>query len=279
MPATRTIRSSSARISHIVSRRAVALWIASLALSACASGDKPPAVRAPGATAGTATHTTAPREPGGTQADADHPHPRFDVRERRGSRPVPPAPSAVEQMDVPFAGRVRVAAKTSVATAATIEEFATLEDLLDSMPSDDLMVKRQIAADAPRLPEETRNVKVRRVWIYAARLDDDQDVRLILGTDPRASARFHLVAIATALPPPGAPARDALRAVREDVFEALGHRMPGWSYGILDPPALVEITGSLLYDVEHSPGATAPPRLRPATGWEIHPITLLRELD
>lgn len=209
--------------------------------------------------------------------ESDHAHPEFEVRERWGARAVPPAPSAVEQMDFPFSGHLRRVAKTSIA-AASVEEFATLEDLLDSLPPDDVMVKQRLAGEADRAPEELRNVKVRKAWLYAARIDDDQDVRLIIGTDPRAVPRFYLVAVATALPPPTSPAHDTLRAVREDIFEALGHRMPGRAYGLLKPPVRVEITGSLLYEAEQLPGSTAPQRLKSATGWEIHTITSVHDL-
>jgi hypothetical protein len=149
--------------------------------------------------------------------------------------------------------------------------------LLDSLPPDDVMAGQRISAEADRLPEELRNVKVREAWLYAARIDDDHDVRLVIGSDPRGTPRFYLVAVATALPSESAAAHDTLRAVREDVFEALGHRMPGRTYGILTPPVRAQIGGSLLYDVEQPPGATAPQRFRPATAWQIHPITLLQE--
>jgi hypothetical protein len=217
------------------------------------------------------------RPEGGTHHDSDHVEPEFELRERWGARAVPPAPSAVAQMDVKFSGRTRGAAKTSIAGAAAVEEFATIEDLLDSLPPDDVMSNQRISPEADRVPEEVRNVKVREAWLYAARVDDDQDVRLIIGTDPRTTPRYYLVVVATALPPASATAHDRLRAVREDVFEALGHRMPGRTYGILNPPAHIQIGGSLFYDVEQSPGATAPQRFRPATAWQIHPITLLQE--
>lgn len=218
-----------------------------------------------------------PRPEGGIHHESDHVEPEFEVRERWGARAVPPAPSAVAQMDVKFSGRARGAAKTSIAAAAAVEEFATLEDLLDSLPPDDVMASQRISSEADRVPEELRNVKVREAWLYAARIDDDQDVRLIIGTDPRTTSRFYLVAVATALPPTSAAGHDALRAVREEVFEALGHRMPGRTYGILNSPVRIQIGGSLLYDVEQSPGATAPPRFRPATAWQIHPIMSLQE--
>jgi hypothetical protein len=246
---------------------------AAAALLACACASHPGAP-APGTRP---VATDAPHaEPGGSSEPSDHAHPQFEVRERWGTRPVPPAPPAVEQMDLPFAGQSRAAAKTSIA-AASVEEFATLDELLDSLPPDDVMAKHSIARDADRVPEESRNVRVREAWVYAARLDDDHDVRLIVGTNPRAVRRVYLVAVATALPPATSPAHERLRAVREDVFEALGHRMPVRTYGLLNPPARVQIEGSLLYEVERAPGTTAPQRFRPATAWEIHPITSLQE--
>jgi hypothetical protein len=251
-------------------RPASPLSIALLLLSACSSSHTH---------SGPAAHPATPdaRPEGGTHHESDHVEPEFEVRERWGARPVPPTPSAVAQMDVKFSGRARGAAKTSIAAAATVEEFATLDDLLDSLPPDDVMASQRISSEADRVPEEVRNVKVRGAWLYAARIDDDQDVRLIIGTDPRTTPRFYLAAVATALPPTSAAGHDALRAAREDVFEALGHRMPGRTYGILNPPVRIQISGSLLYDVEQSPGATAPQRFRPATAWQIHPITSLQE--
>jgi hypothetical protein len=244
-----------------------ALPIVLLLLSACSSAH----------THSTLHPATAEARPeGGTHHDSDHVEPEFEMRERWGTRAVPPAPSAVAQMDVKFSGRTRGAAKTAIAAAA-VEEFATLEELLDSLPPDDVMANQRISPEADRLREELRNVKVREAWLYAARIDDDQDVRLVIGSDPRTTPRFYVVAVATALPPESAAAHDRLRAVREDVFEALGHRMPGRTYGILTPPVRVQIGGSLFYDVEQPPGASAPQRFRPATAWQIHPITLLQE--
>jgi hypothetical protein len=262
-------------------RRAAALVMTASLLSACATVQNPSDPNAPHPHEAHADHDAhathgAPgaeaRAPGD---DSDHAHPGLDVRERSGTRQVPAAPSAVEQMDLPFSGQSRGAAKTSIA-AASIEEFATLEDLLDSLPPDATMLKQSISRDSERQPEEVRNVKVREAWLYAARLEDDHDVRLIIGTNPR-SPRFYLVAVATALPPATSPAHEKLRAVREGVFEALGHRMPGRAYGLLTPPVRVQIEGSLLYEIERLPGTTAPQRLRPTTAWEIHPITSLEE--
>jgi hypothetical protein len=41
-------------------------------------------------------------------------------------------------------------------------------------------------------------------------------------------------------------------------------------------PTHVQVTGSLLYDIDHAAGAVGPTGHRPKSAWEIHPVTSIQ---
>src|SRR5262245_23141373 len=92
------------------------------------------------------------------------------------------APANTEALLVAeFEGHDREAAKTSIAPTTQIENFDSLEDLLDDLPEDADMLNHHppITRDqnSKRVAEERRNVRVKG-WIYAAKLEDDMDFHL-----------------------------------------------------------------------------------------------------
>jgi hypothetical protein len=173
-----------------------------------------------------------------------------------------------------FAGNDRKAAKTSI-SAANVESFSNVGDLLASLPDDSSMLDHQppITKDATsnRVTEEQRNVLV-DAFIYAAKSESDNDFHLILGTNGTADTRQYLNGEVSGLPRTG-PARATLSAVREKFKAQFASHPIGSSYHQFNPPIPVRVSGSLFYDVDHAPGVVGPGNLKPTTSWEIHPIT------
>lgn len=171
-----------------------------------------------------------------------------------------------------FKGRARAHAKTTIAHAK-LERFATLPDLVASLPDDQVMLSYQprIDRDTSRVKEELRNVGV-CAWIVATKREEDNDYHIILADD---DGKTFLTAEMSGLPEQGGKLNrkrlaDA-RATFEDFVATEGrnaNKYIGWG-----DPVPVYVEGSLFYDTEHKPGVVGPKFARPATSWEIHPIS------
>jgi hypothetical protein len=202
----------------------------------------------------------------------------WTVIEKAGRASAPPPLPAENAVRAEFTGTSRKAAKTSIVPSANapLEEFTTLDALLESLPSDADMAELNISrdADSDRVDEELRNVTV-EAYLYAAKLEDDKDFHLILGTSPKLADRFFMNCEVSGLPEEGSPDRAQLQKVREQLLEVLG-RLPGERYVKLTKPIQVRVEGSLFFDVEHPPGAVGPATMRPETAWEIHPISSIQ---
>jgi hypothetical protein len=173
-----------------------------------------------------------------------------------------------------FVGHDRKAAKTSIATGG-IEAFSTLGDLLNTLVDDQSMLNHNPPitkdADSERVAEEQRNVTV-SAFIYALKSESDNDFHMILGTDGSSGSTQFMNAEISGLPRTG-PALTTLKAVR-DKFKAQFDSDPiSDRYHKFNPPIPVQVTGSTFYDVDHAPGVVGPTGMRPATSWEIHPVT------
>jgi hypothetical protein len=127
-----------------------------------------------------------------------------------------------------------------------------------------------------RVTEEQKNVTV-DAWVYATTEEADNDLHIILGTDPTKSPVHYLTAEVTGLPPSG-PFRAPLTQARKEAVGAIGIYVHAGSYKILPQPEHVQVSGSLFYDVDHSPGTVGPSGMRPSTSWEIHPVTQITGL-
>lgn len=175
-----------------------------------------------------------------------------------------------------FAGKDRKAAKISIATA-DMETFADLPSLLNSLTADSDMADLGIdlGPDSDRVDQEERNVHA-DVWLYAASRENDNDYHTILGSDPDAPPQLFMNAEVSGLPPDEGTVRDTLKGVR-DAFEGLVQNTPGLGYDFYDPPIAITVEGSLFFDATHAHGSTPGPKsAKPATIWEIHPITSLQ---
>lgn len=179
-----------------------------------------------------------------------------------------------------FQGTARRAAKISF-SAAPVETFDDLRELIDSFPSESVMTRHRprITTDArsDRVAEEERNVKV-KAFLYAASREDDNDFHLIVGRAPR-QAPMYMTMELSGLPRSSSASFATLKQARKDfkTFFA-GHPLglPGPSYDFYSPPVPIEIQGSLFFDMSHARGSRPGPNdLRDdmPTIWEIHPVT------
>jgi len=184
-------------------------------------------------------------------------------------------------LNAKFKGSHRKAAKTSVSDASVEGEFSTVWDLWESLPSDADMMEQfddwaaetgQSKFTAPRFADEDRNVRV-QAWLYAVKLEDDQDFHVIIGDSPNADYDAYLNVEVSGLPDPANSHTSTLATVRQQLFEILGNSFPRKKYKHLANPIPVEVEGSLFYDIDHGPGTVGPASRRPDTAWEIHPIT------
>ena len=172
-------------------------------------------------------------------------------------------------------GTDRKAAKTSVSTAPA-QTFADLAALFNSglFIADSKMTNHhppiQKTAASNRVKEEQHNVVV-NAYLYASSKESDNDFHCIMGTAPGEPMQFLNVEV-SGLPASG-PFLAPLKMARDKFKEFFGQDLPGQGYNKFDPPIPVRISGSIFFDVDHPAGAVGPTGLKPATAWEIHPVT------
>jgi hypothetical protein len=179
-----------------------------------------------------------------------------------------------------FEGTARRAAKLSISSGA-LETFGSVQELFDTLEADDDMINRQPkishSATSRRVSEERRNVSIDTLLVAASR-EDDNDFHLIVCDEPTAAPeeRFCLNVEISGLPTGGVH-KAKLTAARNQFKAIVGGQVPGSRYVTYAPPIAVTVSGSLFYDISHPPGAVGPKAFKPATSWEIHPITAIVE--
>jgi hypothetical protein len=186
------------------------------------------------------------------------------------------APLARPAADDTFNGSDREAAKTSVSMALT-EPFADLAAVVATLPDDGFMRDDHVPPiskdqDSGRVQEEERNVTV-TAYLVATKKENDNDFHLILATTPDGDGPY-LTAEVSGLPRDAAsPDRAVLLAARGQYRAVMDGKVPGSRYKIIDPPLAVAVTGSLFFDMDHVAGVVGTGPFKPATSWEIHPVT------
>lgn len=243
--------------------------VLSAALSACAAVKAPAAKRWSYVVHPAAEWVTAERE-----EEMDFLIPAFDPLTAAG-----PA----DQIKAQFRGKDRKGPKTSIAETQNIEDFAELDALIATLPSDDAMRDHQPPIDTDsntRFDEEQRNVRV-RAWIYAIKYEADQDWHIIAGSDPSKTQQTYFNTEVSGLPSSSTKAFQPLLEVRQSLADILENDLPSGSgyHSYEKNPIPVIIEGSLFYDIDHAPGVVGPSGRRPKTSWEIHPITRLQPAE
>jgi hypothetical protein len=207
-------------------------------------------------------------------------HPEEEDEMDQFTAPFNPLTGAGEsdQIKAKFRGNDRKAAKISIADAQ-VEEFASLDALLETLQSDDAMRNHDPEiTEAPtqnRVDEEKRNVRV-PAFICAIKYEADQDWHIIGASDADCDGPTFFNFEVSGLPKSNAASHDQLLEARNQLAEVLDHDLPGPStyrkYKGSGPIPVV-IEGSLFYDVDHAPGIVGPAGMKPATAWEVHPVT------
>jgi hypothetical protein len=88
------------------------------------------------------------------------------------------------------------------------------------------------------------------------------------------NARGYMTAEVSGLPESGT-ARPRLQAARTQFQDFFAAQPIGTNYRRFGPPIQVMVSGSLFFDVDHLAGAVGAVGLKPATAWEIHPVTAI----
>jgi hypothetical protein len=169
-----------------------------------------------------------------------------------------------------FTGQHRKAAKTSI-VAGTSKVYTGLKAFMKTLQKDSVMNKNPGITQSPtnnRVPEEARPVNLKKVFLYAIKREEDNDFHLILG-DGQGSF-FNVEA--SGLPAKGTTFYNKLFKARNQVKDFFGPFCMS-NYRKFQPAIEVEVTGSLLFDIDHDAGSVGPVGLRSTTAWEIHPIT------
>jgi hypothetical protein len=208
-------------------------------------------------------------------------------QEWRTDQPAPPralpqAEAGGTTLTAKFAGFSRKTAKTTIDSTQPEPEYKSLPELLDTLYDDADMAEWADedgivrGADSDRMPEEKRNVRV-QAWLYAVKYEDDKDFHIIIGTRPGDQPNMFLNVEVSGLPATTSTGFDALKQVRQVLFDILGRWPTDNRYYKPPTPIAVEVQGSLFWDIEHPPGAVGPVSSRPQTSWEIHPVSDLQQ--
>jgi hypothetical protein len=175
-----------------------------------------------------------------------------------------------------YNGNDREASKTIISLAVTTS-YADLASLVTTLPDDDFMRNSHLPPiskdrNSKRVQEEERNVTL-VAYLVATKKENDNDYHLILANTPGGDGPY-LTAEVSGLPRMGsADNRTSLTNARKEYRQVMGGKVPGPRYTIVDPPLAVTVTGSLFYDMDHEAGVVGTGDFKPATSWEIHPIT------
>jgi len=196
------------------------------------------------------------------------------------SKELPPAPktttpgAGIDDFN-PSSNPQRLVAKLSIAPG-DVETFANIDDLRKSLPAEAVMQKHKPpitrATDSDRVDEEKRNVRV-TAFIYTISHEGDNDFHVIIGGQPEDPERLYMNVEVAGLPPVGNPFREPLQKARDQFKSFFGAHLPGAGFHDVKEPIPVQVTGSLFYDISHTPDAPGPKDRKPHTSWEIHPVT------
>jgi hypothetical protein len=174
-----------------------------------------------------------------------------------------------------FAGLSRSKVKTSIApnNGAT---FNSLPQFLNSLfPDDDMkaVVRALPKPYAQRAIQEDKVVSVKNLFLLAYAREKDNDYHLILTNSER--TKFFNAEL-SGLPANAANSFQTLKSART-AFENFPGAVKCGKYTFLQTPLkILFIKGALFFDVDHPAGQVGPLGARPATAWEIHPVTQIK---
>ncbi|MFL5741465.1 MAG: hypothetical protein ACJ75B_14670 [Flavisolibacter sp.] len=182
-----------------------------------------------------------------------------------------------------FDGSDRKKAKLSFSTAAQ-QTYATLSDLLQTLPADNVMGNHNPAIstgpNSARVQEEQRNVYVKKAWIYTFSREGDEDFHTIIGTTatPTASTTYFNIEV-SGLPAANASSSSKIKSARaafKKFFNLTGSCSGGY-VAVMQQPIEIEFKGSLFFDQLHFAGHASIGHgvAKPKTYWEVHPVSFI----
>ncbi|MFN0175309.1 MAG: hypothetical protein ACKVU0_11720 [Saprospiraceae bacterium] len=185
-----------------------------------------------------------------------------------------------------FAGVVRKDAKT-VPHLGEAKVFSTLENLVAWLPTDSLMKHHQppisTKSDSKRVPEESRNVKIKRAFLLAAYRAEDNDFHVLISNRPKYDTTATLFSIELSGLPDSSRVskRDYCKLInaRCTFISQLGNIACGSTFIFRDAGLPVSVGGSLFFDIHHAGQIHGRKGLHPKSAWEIHPVTSFQWLD
>ena len=174
-----------------------------------------------------------------------------------------------------FAGLSRSKVKTTV-TRNQPRTYTSLPQFLNTLfPDTDMkVVVRALSKPyAQRAIQEDKMVTLKNVFLLAYAREEDNDYHLIITNSSR-SIFFN--AELSALPANSASSYQMLKAVRSGFENFPGGVNCGNYTFLVTPMKISTMTGSLFFDIDHPAGRVGPLGARPATAWEIHPVTAIK---
>ena len=174
-----------------------------------------------------------------------------------------------------FDGSNRSEAKISISPAG-MESFNTLTTLVNSLEDAEVVAAAIPNSNSLRIPDEDRNVWVKKAWLYCYSRQTDEDFHVIIGNTrtQTASTKFFNVEI-SGLPPSGSASLHLLQAARDSFFRKATENLCSSGYFCYASPVKIEVKGSLFYDKQHHHGLHGTGTKSPPNAWEIHPVTFL----
>lgn len=174
----------------------------------------------------------------------------------------------------PFTGSVRSIPKTTYSTKK-YEKFRTIPALFRKLPSSENMKALGIGRRNERVPEEDRNVRIEKAYLYTVTVEADNDLHLLIGNTPvyiPGETRVFNAEI-SGIPPDGtAEEKEQMRRLRAKAIAAMLDIPLCGRNNYLQVNRRISIRGSLFFDSHH---ASKPARCREVEGesaWEIHPV-------
>jgi hypothetical protein len=174
-----------------------------------------------------------------------------------------------------FDGSNRKEAKISI-SPASLETFNTLRAFINTLQDADAMAAAIPGSNSLRIPEEDRNVRIKKTYLYCYSRQTDEDFHVIIGTTkkPSATTSYFNVEI-SGLPPASDASFSVLQAARTSFYTRASESLCTSGYYFFEQPQRIELKGSLFFDKQHHNGIIGPESARPPNAWEIHPVTSL----
>lgn len=173
---------------------------------------------------------------------------------------------------LPYKGKVRAAAKTSI-SKGKLQTYNTVGEFLASLPTDGYMRKTSINNNSLRTRDEDMNIFISNATIFYMKKEADNDLHVIIG-DVIGGTKTNLLTIEIAgLPSVSSADYSTLLEARKSIYYQFQSFFDSKKKSQLlrKPYPQIALTGSLFFDNWHY--AASNDITRPKTVFELHPVT------